>query len=334
MMRRRLRRLVWIGAFLVFLSGFTLLVISTENNYYQSASYKRQAQRADKDCRDVDGEPFWQRVDCDPAAYFTEWLTIFTAVLSGVSLVQFYFVMRADKTARETADAALRAATTAKIQADHMGNTVTETKRSAAAMENVAKAMNLSAKAAFENASAAAESARAAWSHSTTADQTVRIMKETAERQLRAYLAIATQSDPPGAALGGILIEEGQISVNLFIKNCGQTPAYGMRDWCNIAVLDEPLSGRIPKLWKRKVDAKSVIAPGQVITVSRKKRPGISANETYRIGMGSALIYVYGVITYKDAFFKKRYLKFRYTTNATSGTTDNLMICAEGNDAN
>ena len=164
--------------------------------------------------------------------------------------------------------------------------------------------------------------------------QTIKSMDDTAERQLRAYLAIATQSDPPGAAQGGITINPGRIEVRLFIKNCGQTPAYAMRDWCNIVIVPTAQIARLPKLRKRVDDATSVIAPGQVITVGRDKVPGFNDADRAIMARGPSLIYIYGTITYRDAFAKKRYLRFRYCTGTATGRSDGLMIAAQGNTAN
>jgi hypothetical protein len=162
----------------------------------------------------------------------------------------------------------------------------------------------------------------------------VRSIEATAERQLRAYLAIATQSDPVGSAKGGIFVSGDKISIHLFLKNCGQTPAYAVRDWCHIAVVEEPPKRRLPKLLKRQKDTTSVIAPGQAITIGREKRPGLSDREATLIKGGRALLYAYGAITYKDAFAKKRYITFRFRTTVTSGETDSLMISEKGNGAN
>lgn len=62
-------------------------------------------------------ESFWERTTADPVAAFTGVLAIFTFVLAVVSVVQIYFLTKADKTARISADAAKVAADASMLQA-------------------------------------------------------------------------------------------------------------------------------------------------------------------------------------------------------------------------
>jgi hypothetical protein len=57
---------------------------------------------------------FWQRTADDPVAIFTAVLATFTMILAGVSIVQIYFLTKADKTARISADAAKQSADVAE----------------------------------------------------------------------------------------------------------------------------------------------------------------------------------------------------------------------------
>ena len=50
-------------------------------------------------------ESFWKKTASDPIAVYTLALVVFTAVLASVSIVQVYFLTRADKTARISAEA-------------------------------------------------------------------------------------------------------------------------------------------------------------------------------------------------------------------------------------
>jgi hypothetical protein len=50
---------------------------------------------------------FWEKTADDPVATFTAVLAIFTFILAGVSIVQIYYVGKADKTARDAANAAI-----------------------------------------------------------------------------------------------------------------------------------------------------------------------------------------------------------------------------------
>jgi hypothetical protein len=75
--------------------------------------YKRVA---DKTPQREDGGTFWQKVLDDPIAYFTFWLATFTGGLTLASIWQGYFLIRADKAAKASANAALAAANSISLQ--------------------------------------------------------------------------------------------------------------------------------------------------------------------------------------------------------------------------
>jgi hypothetical protein len=56
----------------------------------------------------------WRKTTDDPIAFFTFWLVVLTAVLSVAAVVQFFFLLRADKTARISAEAAKKSANVAR----------------------------------------------------------------------------------------------------------------------------------------------------------------------------------------------------------------------------
>lgn len=100
-------------------------------------------------------EALWQRTANDPIALYTGALTIFTALLAGVSAVQFRYVIRADRTTTIAANAALATATAIGTQNTHIQNSIAEAKRAADAMADVAEAMNDNALAARDSVNAA-----------------------------------------------------------------------------------------------------------------------------------------------------------------------------------
>lgn len=64
-----------------------------------------------------DGEakkPFWEKVTIDPVAAFTLFLVVFTAVLSGVGVIQLKLLTRAETVAEKSANAAKESAEVAK----------------------------------------------------------------------------------------------------------------------------------------------------------------------------------------------------------------------------
>jgi len=59
-------------------------------------------------------ESFWEKTEGDPVATFTGILALLTFILAAVAVFQIYFLKRADKTARVTADAAKLSADAAR----------------------------------------------------------------------------------------------------------------------------------------------------------------------------------------------------------------------------
>jgi hypothetical protein len=98
--------------FAVALIGMMVLYSSQptqEPTYQQSAEKHDAGQHAGE--RD---KSFWQRVTKDPVAFFTMWLVIFTAVLSGVAVVQLKLLGRAETVAEKSANAAKESADVAR----------------------------------------------------------------------------------------------------------------------------------------------------------------------------------------------------------------------------
>jgi len=85
-------------------------------------------------------------------ARYTLWLALFTGALVITSVFQGYFLIRADRTARTVANAALATATAIGTQNTHILNSITEAKRAADAMNDVATEMGKNAKAALASA--------------------------------------------------------------------------------------------------------------------------------------------------------------------------------------
>jgi len=74
-------------------------------------------------------ESFWVKTVDDPVAFFTFVLSIFTAVLAGVSITQIIFLIRADRTASITAGAAKDSADAAVAQAKISERALTQLER-------------------------------------------------------------------------------------------------------------------------------------------------------------------------------------------------------------
>ena len=158
--------------------------------------------------------------------------------------------------------------------------------------------------------------------------QTNNIMKDTAERQLRAYIGvpggtIQLQKNPDGV--------KAHVMVNS--KNAGQTPAYNVRSWIALQIATFPLN---EILVQPPPDAKypiSILSPGSEHSLFNDII--ITSEQLLLLGTTQATIYVYGKILYKDVFGKEWFTKYRFLYGGDEGTQgDRLRIDLEGNEAN
>jgi hypothetical protein len=132
---------------------------------------------------------------------------------------------------------------------------------------------------------------------------TLRQMKDSSKRQLRAYVNIsesALKLEPED-------IPEGQVH----IKNFGQTPAYNVREWTGIAVLPYPLTSKLPEPPEDLRRSKFVISAGghhiSVVPVKSAIPPQILP----LLGTPQYTVYVYGRVVYEDIFGKQWYTEYR-----------------------
>lgn len=144
----------------------------------------------------------------------------------------------------------------------------------------------------------------AAWSAAAAARATnsqVAVARETAERQLRAYLGIkeATMS------LGGA---SNVIGVHLEFVNCGQTPAHK----CQMKVGASLQDRETYSIDWEKVSAsdkeESVVFPGISQHIAPQVRLGRGDLAEFRAGR--KMVVVYALIIYRDAFDRERRYRF------------------------
>jgi hypothetical protein len=135
--------------------------------------------------------------------------------------------------------------------------------------------------------------------------QTERIitqMKDTAQRELRAYMGISKiflNLDVPSLP-----------KANVETKNFGQTPAYKVRQWVGIMPHEHPLTVPLIKSPDAQKGSSTVVPSGipQSQIVGLKKQ--LPLNITF--GPAGVTIYVYGEITYEDIFGVERHTTFRF----------------------
>jgi len=155
--------------------------------------------------------------------------------------------------------------------------------------------------------------------------RTVRLAQASAERQLRAYVH-------PVTALR-FRDEAGVLVIKLQIKNAGETPAY---ECSHFMVEGVHVGFPAPaEAFRNTPPAKgdSPIAPGESVDFF------ITATElttglVEQIAAKKAAIYLFGEITYRDAFqTQRRATKFRLMCVGDLIRTGRFAPCDDGNDA-
>jgi hypothetical protein len=165
---------------------------------------------------------------------------------------------------------------------------------------------------------------------------TLRHSRETAERQLRAYVFVSS------AAVMNVVEGDGIPEAQVVIKNFGQTPAYGFVNITGFAanIYPPPKSLRltVPDDEFSKPIARSILGPTQAETSTtdwQEKRRPLTQDEKTAFTQGKAVIYVYGEIRYVDTFGRPQWTKYRYMMGGPVGIRagGRLAPCEEGNEA-
>ena len=143
--------------------------------------------------------------------------------------------------------------------------------------------------------------------------------------RLRAYLG------PSEMFITSVAVGERPV-VQSTIRNFGQTPAYKVTYWAECKVLDQ--SGdrfnRVPP-----EAGELTINPGREgITIRSRVAEPLTEEQMAKIRLGTAAIYFYGAIAYRDAFGRSRKTQFRFQHGGPrlAGTED-LIVSPRGNRA-
>lgn len=166
--------------------------------------------------------------------------------------------------------------------------------------------------------------------------ESVALAKDTAERQLRAYVCIASglvKFRHPG-------IPEAQVD----FANYGQTPAYDVHSWIHMWIESHPLRIVLPEPPRGFEMSTAVLPPGgQPHSLAIDKKPPVQEDARGLLCTSQGTIYIYGMIRYRDAFGKERTTRYRLicggsqggkSETASDGTvTARLQPDIEGNEA-
>jgi hypothetical protein len=180
---------------------------------------------------------------------------------------------------------------------------------------------------------------------------TLKHMRESAERQMRAYVVgengtIFNVANPVPVFPGQTFDPRCEAAITnpafgpgykLQIKNSGQTPAYDVRHWGNILFREFPLKSDLPKRDAKIIPTACVLGPGISSTKFNYLFHPLTAQEVADLRAGNGAVYVYGEITYKDTFGKSWYTRYRLMHHASGGAigvSTDLSFCESGNEAN
>jgi hypothetical protein len=182
---------------------------------------------------------------------------------------------------------------------------------------------------AEQSANAATESAIAAKSGADAATATLKLMKRTAHRELRARVFVEGATLVGKPAPGGFAIE-------FTIRNFGKVPAYGCTHSAALVLRNEPCGeSELPVAVKTGQEPIVVLPPGGEIKVLKSLPAGIFENAQHtRVMQGAMALYVYGEIRYIDGFQIKRHSTFRMKCCGADYGLGRFSFCERGNKAN
>lgn len=185
----------------------------------------------------------------------------------------------------------------------------------------------VAAKAAKDSAVAAQQSAAASQQSANAAAETVKVMKRTARRQLRARVFVASAiriGDP----------RPGPFVAELTIKNFGGVPAYNCTFRAQMFMRSTLLEG-IPPLNKRSNDPSMVLPPGAEVKTRLRLPDGTFADQQQQmVNAGSLAILIHGVIEYRNGFQQDRRSEFLMRcTGVQDYTVGRFAFCEIGNKA-
>lgn len=148
---------------------------------------------------------------------------------------------------------------------------------------------------------------------------------QNAERQLRAYVGL----DMPSSNFKTSPPRDWHVG----IKNYGQTPAYHLAGWCRGAVIEPPDVKTFP-FPEGENDERSVMSPSEIQTIPIKWDSELSGSELSGVEGGTLTLYIWGKVSYRDAFKKCRWTKFRIHISEEGNFHRRIISSAtEGNDA-
>ncbi len=156
----------------------------------------------------------------------------------------------------------------------------------------------------------------------------VDLARDTAKRQLRAYVTVngVIRTKDPGDLNG-----QG-FAVLVDIKNSGQTPARDSLQWARIEIQEFPLTTHLP-IHCLENPTKGILPPEAKNLAFPTFTRDLTTIEENAILANHTAIYVYGEIDYLDAFGDRHLTQFRFRCNGQGYPLGMFKPDCEGNEA-
>jgi hypothetical protein len=165
----------------------------------------------------------------------------------------------------------------------------------------------------------------AAEKSATAADNTLQVMRDTAERQLRAYVLPID---------GGRYTDKhipDTFSVTFKFKNTGLTPAFNCTSCLGVGISTFPIPNDLVDVTGAIAKSRFVLAPGGETELGGIMNP-IAPQDLMAIQAGTLAIYACGEFIYMDVFKVARYAKFRMFCNGKWVAKGRFQFPREGNE--
>jgi hypothetical protein len=159
------------------------------------------------------------------------------------------------------------------------------------------------------------------------AEVSVKLAREAAVAQLRAYMFTGTvHSKLPDHPLW-------PLEVRVEVRNFGPTPAYDVRPWLCVFIdgypdLGEPFEARTADLRF----TTSILPPNGHFELYAHAGESLSGSLP-GLKASTSAVYVFGEIHYKDVFGHTRWTKFRLVCVGENFGKGSFQLCLEGNEA-
>lgn len=156
-----------------------------------------------------------------------------------------------------------------------------------------------------------------------------RSTERNSQLELRAYISVGEESK-------GRRIEEGKrAKVQSVITNNGKTPAHAIICNSDIVILPKDIkeNSQLPKLKDKELISATMAAGEAVFLATEGDYPVDSHHLADICGFGNNRLYLYGTITYRDAFTENQYTNFCYQIQVSpDGTVTGWHITPCHND--